>query len=303
MCSDMDTITHALFVWMVFLLAGIPDLILFGMLGATLLDIDILFTHISDRYPKQYIFTHGGFVHSLFGATFVATGVIIGLVCIAGAGSVFGYVLPAITAAAFASIIAGALLHLALDVLAYPGIPLLYPISDEKYTIGIFPGPSIVLLVASSAFLVLTLLGIGTLADMRPYAVGFLLFLAISVGVRAYVAMSAKGTPVPTRDPLRWILIHEAADFYRVEFFTIFQGITEKQVFLKYAGTTAREIEPYLRMPEVRRHRYHSYLSTAEKTGNVITFHDPLRELGYILYPPYYTCITLPLGEPSFQHE
>ena len=53
---------------------------------------------------------------------------------------------PAVGApAAFAAVLAGAYLHLGLDSLACPGLPLLAPCSDRKYTVGLLPGPSLLL--------------------------------------------------------------------------------------------------------------------------------------------------------------
>ena len=56
----------------------------------------------------------------------------------------------------FAAVLAGALLHLAIDVLACPGIPLLAPVADRKYTMGILPGPSILLACAALGLVLVT---------------------------------------------------------------------------------------------------------------------------------------------------
>ena len=64
----MDSLTHALIITIILAMADRPDLIPFGIMGAVLIDIDVVFSFFSNRDPRLYIFTHGGFTHSILGA-------------------------------------------------------------------------------------------------------------------------------------------------------------------------------------------------------------------------------------------
>ena len=39
--------------------------------------------------------------------------------------------------------------------------------------------------------------------------------------------------------------------------------------------------------------RYHSYIVTAARTGNGIELSDPVRQHGYLWYPPYFKSLLL----------
>ena len=152
--------SHALIADILFSSPGLLPLIPFAVLGAVIPDTDILFSVISDRNPSLYLFTHGGIAHSIAGAfvlSLLAYGSVIMLV---SAGII---PVSAVTAAGvygFAAVLAGALLHIVIDVSAIPGIPLLAPFSDRKYTLGILPGPSLLLAVAAFGVVVVTMLSL-----------------------------------------------------------------------------------------------------------------------------------------------
>ena len=64
----MDSITHALLIATLLTASGAPGLIVFGILGAVILDADILFHLVSSKRPTLYMFIHGGAAHSIAGA-------------------------------------------------------------------------------------------------------------------------------------------------------------------------------------------------------------------------------------------
>ncbi|HET6580659.1 MAG TPA: metal-dependent hydrolase, partial [Methanoregula sp.] len=147
----MDALSHALTAVIIFLAAGsTSSLIPFAVIGAVIVDADIFFRIISDRAPELYIFTHGGFAHSIPGAVAVSGLGTAGIMLAVLAGAVPAWVLSIPLPLAFFAILAGAGIHLGVDGLAYPGIPLLYPFSDSKVTFGVLPGPSIFLFIATS---------------------------------------------------------------------------------------------------------------------------------------------------------
>ena len=121
---------------------GLPGLIPFAVAGAVVLDADTFFARAFDGRPSLYLFTHGGIAHSLAGAAVMALPAWAVAALVAPAVPFF----PAVAAPlAFAAVLGGAYLHIGLDTLACPGLPLLAPRSDRKYTVGLLPGPSILL--------------------------------------------------------------------------------------------------------------------------------------------------------------
>ena len=130
----MDSVTHAFAVYLPLLALGSVSLIPFAVLGAVIPDIDILFELMPENNPSDYIFTHGGITHSLVGAVGISIVAFIMVLVLGRLGMVQEKFSFTISSSIFFAILAGAVLHVFLDYLAYPGIPLLYPFSIEKYT-------------------------------------------------------------------------------------------------------------------------------------------------------------------------
>ena len=300
----MDSLTHALTAAILAYVLHLPQLLPFFVLGAVIIDTDVFFSWISDRHPSLYLFTHGGCAHSIAGALILSG--------IAWAAAVFvlaaGFVHPVDPVPAgfvtFLAVLAGALLHIGLDTLAVPGLPLLVPFSDRKYSAGLLPGPSILLMATSIFFLIWMGLGVTDLPAMvLPYAIILALYLALRLAVFciARTALHGKGRAVPTIHPLRWLLIGETPDAWTVGEYRIGRGMGDNECLKKYPSTNEREVAPYLTLPEVRRLRFHAYIVTVQKVGAVLTFSDPPRESGRIFYPPHYTRVRVPLPDSTGQ--
>jgi inner membrane protein len=284
----VDSFTHAFAISLLLLAAGYALFIPFAVLGAVILDIDFLFAFLSKGDPSLYIFTHGGFTHSLLGAAFVSL-VAFGALKLLSATSFFQERIGAeVTYLAFIFILLGAVSHIFLDFLAAPGIPLLYPLTDEKFTAAIFPGPSIVLFAVSIIFLILLLLRKTTLEQMGTWAAIFLLVIAVSAGLKVFVALNTEGTTIPTLNPLAWLVISENESAYTVSNYSLLHGTTGSLTFEKFTNLTPAEAQPYTERPEYRRFAYYSYLTTAERNATHVTFRDPLREQKILFYPPSY---------------
>jgi inner membrane protein len=279
----VDSLTHALAASILFAMIGHPELIPFAVLGAVCPDVDIVFQRFSDRDPGLYIFTHGGITHSIAGAlTTASIATLPGLLV----ASFLGY--NAAVPLAFAAAIAGVLTHVGLDFLAYPGIPLLYPVTDKKYTLGISAGPTVYLLVASLVYGAFLLTGRSSISDPLIY-VGFFVFVLAAIALlKIYVTMKAGGTAIPGFSPLRWLIISETPGSFRVSGYHLFRGPGTSAEFEKYRDLGPDEISRLENLPEVRRMRYHSYVVTAARDRDKIVFSDPLREHGYLWYPPYF---------------
>jgi inner membrane protein len=298
----VDSLTHALIAALLAYALNLPQMLPFIVLGAVIIDADILFAWISDRYPSLYLFTHGGCAHSIAGA--VALSVIAWTVTalILATGLVHsGLSIPAATVA-LGAVLAGALLHIGLDTLAVPGLPLIFPLSDRKYTAGLLPGPSILLMASSLLFVIWIGLGAIDLPDMiLSYAAVIAAYLAVRLVafVIARTALYGKGRAVPAINPLFWLVIGENSEVWTVGEYRIGKGLGEMEYLMKYRSTSPRETAPFLALPEVRRLLFHSYIVTADKMGDEIVFSDPLRVSGRIFYPPHYTQVCVNLSDPS----
>jgi inner membrane protein len=293
----VDALSHALIVLILFSMTGLIPLLPFAILGAVIMDVDIFFSFISDTNPSLYLFTHGGIAHSLAGAFILSllTCLVIILIAFAGiiplpvpaGGGVYG----------FAAVLCGALSHLAIDALACPGIPLLAPFADRKYTLGMLPGPSILLAGTAFAVVVITVTGLpGFSQVLALYAGIVLLYLAVRGGLFLFVAAWLPGRKIPGINPLRWLIITGDEASFTVREYTLFRGFSGESVFSRYQDTSADEVKSALRFPEVRRFFFHSCGVTAERDGSDLILSDPLREKGYIWYPPHYKRVTVKIN-------
>lgn len=294
--SPVDTFTHALSALVVFSLQAADSLLPFAVLGAIIPDVDITFRVISRRNPRLYLFTHGGFTHSIAGGLLLSC-----MAFLVAWGVALTGLVPGIDPALFAPMalvmmLAGTLLHVLEDFLAYPGIPVLYPFTERKYTAGIFPGPSLVLFGVSLVFVTWAALGVTGDAALRAYAVIFFGFIGLSALVKGYMALTHPGQTIPTFNPFRWLLVDADGDRLRISEHHLLRGTTVALTVDRFRGITPAEAAGYDDLPEVRAHRYFSYLSVAEKNGDSVTFSDPLRDRGIIPYPPYARSVTVPAG-------
>ncbi len=287
----VDSLTHAFIATLSLPATFPPGNLFFIVLGAIIPDIDILFKPFSDKYPSLYIFTHGGFTHSIIGVAVVAFLAWIGIVVADKAGiCVF---CSGLSPVLMMGIIAGGCTHLLLDLLAYPGIPLLYPASTKKYTLGLYPGPSLILLSASIILFILLLRGQGSDLVLFLYASFFIVFVIFSAVIRYVASASAKGILVPTLHPLKWVVIREEQSSFVIEGYNLVTGTSRTGEYTKFKGLDPGDLEGIQDRPEVKRQQYYSYIITAERTDNGILLRDPLRKEGIIFYPPSYSEITV----------
>ncbi len=290
----MDALSHALIVLILFSATGLIPLLPFAILGAVIMDVDIFFSFISDTHPSLYLFTHGGIAHSLAGALVLTVMACVVIIAIASAGIIL---LPALSGCGvygFAAVLCGALLHLVIDVLACPGIPLFAPFTDRKYTLGILPGPSILIAFAALGFILILVTGLLEYSQaLKLYAGIVLLYLAVRGGLFLVAGAWLPGRKIPGINPLRWLTITGDEVSFTVRQYTLLCGFLNESVYYMYKDTSAEEVKSALRFPEVRRLFFHSYRVTAERHGSVLVLSDPLRENGYLYYPPYFKRVTV----------
>jgi inner membrane protein len=293
----VDSLTHALAISSLFLGLGRPELVPFAIVGSVLMDIDIILMKIPERNPRYYVFTHGGVTHSICGAILLgctAFAVVTG-VTLAGPGSwpfsaglgLFGLI----------ALLSGALSHVFCDFLAYPGIPILYPFQDRKYTLGIFAGPSLFLFGVSWTYVITLLLSLTTIADYRTWAMIFVGYVGVKALLKVSVATTTDGATIPTKNPLHWFVIREEDGAYAIQSRHLFSGLTEPRLFPKFLNVDPADVDQYRDLPEVRRHRYNSYITTVEKKGDTITFRDPFRSEGYTPYPFHHVTVDVLSGK------
>jgi inner membrane protein len=292
----VDAVTHALVAASLFLATGHPELVPFAVVGSVAIDIDILLMRFPERNPEYYVFTHGGFTHSICGSLLIgciAFALVTGVTFTGAGAGLFGAGsgIPGLLA-----ILVGSLTHISCDFLACPGIPLLYPFTERKYTAGIFAGPSLFLLVVSWTYIGTLLLSLMTFDDYRIWVAIFLSYIGIKALLKLSVAGTTDGVTIPTLNPLRWIVIREENGSYAIQTRHLLNGLTGPRIYPKFRNVDPEEIEPYRDLPEVRRHRYNSYITTVEKNGNIITFSDPLRSEGYMRYPFNHVTVDVIMG-------
>jgi inner membrane protein len=295
----VDSLTHALVAALLAYILGFPQFIPFAVIGAVIIDTDVLFSLISDRHPSLYLFIHGGIAHSLAGAVVMSVLSYTGIAFAALAGLVAPALLVRAGPAGFAVVLAGAFLHIAMDLPATPGLPLLAPASDKKYALFILPGPSIFLMAVSLFFLIWMALGVVTLAE-GILAYGAILVVFLLVRFAAFLASRPvlRGTiwAIPQVNPLRWLAIYESRDAWMARDYRIGLGMTDPVSYPKFRNTSQKEVASCSVLPEVQRLRYHSYIVTAEKEDGSIIFSDPLRVSGRIFYPLHFKKVRIATG-------
>jgi hypothetical protein len=129
------------------------------------------------------------------------------------------------------------------------------------------------------------------------YAWTVLLYLAVRGGLFLFAFIRLPGRKVPGINPFRWLAISEDETSWTVRQYILFRGFSSESVFTRYTNTSAAEVKSALRFPEVRRLFFHSSCVTAERIGSVLVLQDPLREKGYLYYPPHYKRVDVTIEE------
>ncbi|MDD1675134.1 MAG: metal-dependent hydrolase [Methanomicrobiales archaeon] len=300
----MDSLTHGIAIGLLFFWIGMHELILWGVVGAVILDFDVLFIVFSDSEPSLFIFSHGGVTHSIVGAVVVSVTAFLILRQFLTRTSIRRKIFPRfpelntlipekIPFISVSGMVAGALLHLGLDCCASPGLPLLYPFSIQKFTLGMLPGSTMLLFLVSLAFIMFLIRGRITWRQVKVYSVIFLVILLFSAGMKGFVAINTEGRSIPTLNPFSWLIVKENGGVYTVDEYSVLQGVTNRTVFEKYRNVTQADLERYEDLPALERVQYFSYITIAERSGDDIMFYDPLRKQQIIWYPPYYSSVRL----------
>jgi len=237
----MDIFTHAVAILMVLFATGNAVFIPFGVLGAVIIDIDMAWFFVA-RDPSLYLLHHAGFSHSFFGATVLSAIAFATTLGLASAGWLPGTIPAGILLPALAATLAGAYLHLFLDWLAAPGLPLLYPLTEERFGLAMTPMP---------LYFLVTLLSLASLGIIffrgltnelaQSYLAIFTAIILASAGMKWLVHLRAGGRSYYTLHPFQWIVIREDNLSYSVVVYGIFQGSIRELNFEKYRNITPEE--------------------------------------------------------------
>ena len=296
----MDIFTHAVAITVLLFATGNAVLVPFGVLGAVIIDIDMAYSLIARRNPSLYLLYHGGINHSIFGGTVLSVVAFGAMLVLSSAGLFPGPMQGMIVIPAFAAVLAGAYLHLFLDYLAAPGLPLLYPLTERRFGLSLFPMPLYFLIT------VLSLASLGSIYvwGLTPrlaeiYGVILTGIIVLSLGMKWFVYQKVRGKSYQNFHSFQWIVIQDEPASYSVWVYDIFRGVIRKRIFEKYRNITPSDARRYDSLPEVKRQKYFSYINTVEKKGGEVTFRDPVREEGLISYPPWYPSVTIPTIEAA----
>lgn len=289
----MDIFTHAVAILVILFATGNAVFIPSGVIGAVIIDIDMTWFFIARRNPSLYLLHHAGFSHSFFGAMVLSAIAFMTTLALASAGWLPGTLPEGSLVPAFAAMLAGAYLHLFLDWLAAPGLPLQYPLTEKRFGLAMTPMPLYFLItVLALGFLGVTLFHGLTIELAEVYGAIFAGIILVSAGMKWLVHRKAPGRSFYTLHPFQWIVIREENPSYTVVVYDMFRGVIRELNFGKFRNIRPEEAHRY-DSPELRRHRYFSYISTVEKKGSEIIFHDPVREEGLISYPPWYQSVSV----------
>ena len=300
----MDSLTHALLVTSMLVGIGALELVPFGILGAVILDADVLFYLISSKRPDLYIFIHGGAAHSIAGAAAMAIAAY-GIMYVVTLAIEHFFLLTfpfTFNLLALVAVIVGAMVHVALDFLASPGIPLFWPFKETKFTLGIFAGPSVVMILISWTFIILFVAGLVPISGLIVYGILFLAYFTFSLTIRIAAAIKISGMTYPTINPFMWLVIEKQTDSWSLKFVDLITGFdTGNRTWPALQGVTEEDMNQVSDIPEIRRVRYHSCFTIASRQDNGdIVIWDPARLEKIIRYPPYYMRTIIRQTNPGY---
>ncbi len=272
-----------------------PDFIPMAVFGAVIPDIDILLVRYTNRHPETYIFTHGGFTHSIIGCLSLCIVAFLPFTLVWQVTSGSSLVTEQ-TAPVFGAMVLGALTHVFFDFLAYPGIPLTYPLTDTKMTAGIFPGPPLPLFALSLFALVWSVLGAAPGLVISFFCVLFCVYTGAMVALKVVAVIRIPGRTIPTLNPLHWLALEISTITCTIRKWDLILGPGDKRVYQRRQGVTSSDLAGMMNLPEVRRMVYTSYAVVASGTEDRVTLRDPLRSDGFIPYPPWFLELEVPVA-------
>ena len=209
----MDLFTHVLLAYLLTygLVGPNPSYLAAGALAGGLPDADALFFPLARRWP---ILRHHGITHSLFGVTVVA---LVGAV-------VAPFLAPGSAIVYFLVMEAGGIAHVLGDGFTHFSVPPFLPFSERKLELDADRAINFLTMGVSIASFYL-LLGVERNHVPFQYYVwtiyGLMAFYAAYIGLRLAgryfitryrTTLAPDAVPIPTGNPLKWLLLSERRD-------------------------------------------------------------------------------------------
>ena len=206
----MDLFTHVLVAYLVtFGIVGFqPSYLAAGALAGGLPDADALFFPISRRFP---LLQHHGITHSFFGVTIVATvGAVVAPLLAPGSALIYFVVMEV-----------GGTCHILQDGFTHFSVPPLAPFSDRRLELDADRAINFVTMAVSVASFYLLLVVERNHVPFATYLVtvyALMAFFAAYFAIRLWgrfaigrhrSAVGPRAVPVPTTNPLQWVLLSE----------------------------------------------------------------------------------------------
>lgn len=231
----MDLFTHVLIGYLIaFGVTGFqPGYLAAGAIAGGLPDGDVVFFLLARRFP---MFRHHGITHSVFGVTLVA---LVG-------GFLAPKILPGSPLVYFLVMELAGLGHIAADAFTHFSVAPLLPFSNRPLEIDADRAINFLTLAVS--------LGALVLLSSERFHVAFAVYLASVYGLTAfylaYFAVRLTGryrigvlrrglpeftTPIPTGNPLRWLLVYERREDGRLR-----SGVAEYRLGRGLTGSVQR---------------------------------------------------------------
>jgi len=184
----MDLITHFIVPYAILTFLRSKNR-LAGAFGGISLDFDVLIVWVGILFPELFIFSHRGITHSfIFG--FLTSVLFLYVITRKPVKEYVGKIIRRDLPITFnrASVMAvffGALTHLFLDALTSKGIPLLYPLTINRFSAELFYYMDIVTMVVASLVLLILYLRLN-LQYKKLALISFIILLIVFGGIRAY---------------------------------------------------------------------------------------------------------------------
>lgn len=296
----MDLITHFIVPYAILTFLKSKNR-LAGAFGGISLDFDVLIVWVGILFPELFIFSHRGITHSfIFG--FLTSVLFLYIVSRKPVKDFVGKIIRRDLPITFnlASVMAvffGALTHLFLDALTSKGIPLLYPLTINRFSAELFYYMDIVTMVVAGLVLLILYLRLN-LQYKKLALISFIILLIVFGGIRAYekgeVIQKAEIfdgnytqiSAYPSSDIFTWSVVEKNVNNTKYEVFNFnnFDGsISNLKTYESFSVTNGsydsalKAVNTANSYPEVQNFKWDAYYTLIRAEGSsrwIITYFD-----------------------------
>jgi inner membrane protein len=266
------------------------------VLGGISPDIDVLIMWINFVYPTFFLITHRGITHSLFFG-FITAICVLYLASRKGIRSFINRFIkfePVMTGRSAVFACAGVALHLLLDYMTTRGVPLLYPLTTERYSAELFFYTDLSLTILSLLIIIYLYKKPEQKNTAIKFLFVFLLILALIGTFRTVEKSGAEGffhgtemKTYPTTSPFDWYVIRGIGEEIRIyeynglEKRSEYNETVKKIDVLKSGDGMDRALSTAEELPQVKMFRWRAYAvavnaSFEEETWSFV-YYDPVQ--------------------------